>query len=226
VLADGSVLNAAITHRFKELNRVNEMRLSSAVREHIEKVFLCHVSLPELDQADVEELVRHYGKEVGVASPISDQREDEKRGDYSDRSSQSLPVESVAPLHALPTEDNRSADQSRTGKDTGSDLLAEDKNRGSETVLTTEELETIRRALKQDFGEGKDVVTPRSVRSFLFKFQLARMMLQSEGVNYDLEALADALSKAVSTARSTGAVPEQEEEHSESEFAWVIRLIA
>jgi hypothetical protein len=73
VLADDLILETAIRQRFAKLednmtseNQRGAAGWKAAVREHMEKVFLCHVSIPVLDAGDLEPLVDVFGREFGT----------------------------------------------------------------------------------------------------------------------------------------------------------------
>lgn len=72
VLADDRVLQAAIRERFRAFGDSGvDTEWKSAVREHMEKVFLCHVALPRLDEIGVGTLVDSANEEFGGQASVA-----------------------------------------------------------------------------------------------------------------------------------------------------------
>lgn len=180
VLADSSILRSAIgkrleqslcsmgkdeTHEIEGTEHIEEDNdLKIRIVEHIEKVFLCHIHIPETTDKDVNELVLIYAKEFGA----------EQEKDYTG-----------APIERAPLRTQRAAPTEKKKPDT------------SELVLSFAEVGSIQGALSYYCSNYSTTMTPRMVRTFLFKYQIVRMILHISGVDYDHEQLAKELATAV-----------------------------
>ncbi|WP_348638895.1 P-loop NTPase fold protein [Thioclava sp. F36-6] len=174
VLADDTVLDAAVRKRFEALSSdESDVRWIEAINEHMEKVFLCHVHLPKLTQANVVDLVDVYAREFGLEPLNADQ------GDISEAWA--------------------------AGDKSNYDVQHDENSAALQTgfVITQEEQEAIREALQKAFENAKSPVTPRFVRSFLYKYQLVRMLLQLNNIGFETYELAHSLVEAVLWARSS-----------------------
>ena len=212
VLADDTVLETAIQHRFKALTKGLDSSESanvhwrSVVREHMEKVFLCHVSLPELEASDVKSLVETFGKEFDP--PESEEYpgstgekvvEGGPNGDQADGPASS----DTKPGDDPPSEEGTDDEKGATPPSRRDPVLP-GPELDATAILSEVELSAIQNALEEQFGEtlAAAALTPRTVRSFLFKYQLARMLLQSNGEVFEVQNLARSLAMAVSSAKS------------------------
>lgn len=174
VLADDTVLNAAVRNRFNNLSDdEDDARRIEAISEHMEKVFLCHAHLPKLTQSNVAELVSHFSKEFGLENLQSEEDE---------------PALSFVSPGAVANDFQLD------------ETLPELK---IDFVISAEERVVIQRVLSDAFEKAKFPMTPRFVRSFLFKFQLVRMLLQLNAVGYETYDLVHSLAQATLWARSS-----------------------
>lgn len=174
VLADDTVLDAAVRQRFKALSKINnEIRWIEAVSEHMEKVFLCHAHLPKLTQSNVGDLVGVYSAEFGVERAIT-----ELKGIIAE-----LPETGSNEVEINSTESQRHLE--------------------SGFVISVVERTAIQLSLEHAFSTANTPITPRFVRSFLYKYQLVRMLLQLNDVEFDTVELTKSLIDAVLCARSS-----------------------
>ncbi len=195
VLADDTILDAAIRKRFKDLaDDKGDTRKIEAIREHMEKVFLCHAHLPKLTSNNVADLVSVYSQEFGLEALKADDDEVRvssskgERGEMNSNHDRQRPIE----LH-------------------------------TDFVITLEERNAIRTALTYAFEGAESPMTPRFVRSFLYKYQLVRMLLQLNAVEFDTSDLAHSLVQAALWIRSSDKPWEPENASSTTDF---IRMVA
>ncbi|MBO9407646.1 hypothetical protein J7399_09415 [Shimia sp. R9_1] len=201
VLADDTVLEAAIRRRFEGLSSKedgNPGRWRAAVREHMEKVFLCHVSLPVLSAKGIEELVTTFSKEFGLETKEAPLKKPSQSLDAPEK------VERPTAAPSLPSSPAEPA---------------------VEFVLSIDEHNAIRSALSSQCEESDEIITPRTVRSFLVKYQFARMLLQSNRITFESDHLVEKLALEVSSARISGKVSEKQIEDGDA-VSLVVRLVA
>jgi KAP family P-loop domain len=208
VLADNRVLEQAIRKRFKEIvdstGDVREAKLRRVVREHMEKVFLCHFHLPSLTKANVFQLGELFAQEF----------EPSDRARTTDRPPAPDPPEPLPdPSPPTPTPQPRPQPRVRT------ELPVLDVN----LTFTATEKQTIARAIERHFGSklGDEAPTPRFIRSFLFKYQLARMILQMKRLSYTPEEIADGLGRMLELPNIVTSGKD-----SEDELSSVLRQVA
>ena len=237
VLADDTILEAAIQQRFSDVDGT-PITLRAAVREHMEKVFLCHISIPALDADDLEPLVDIFGREFGAND--SSEVSVETTSSYG-RSQTATTVTSTTASRSegsnfeakfgtngeteISVSAGRSFSQSTSETtETISELTTESApSFDAAVVLSLDEISALKNAIKQNFANGGSaVVTPRSLRSILFKYQLARMMLQANGSKMDANKLALRLVEGVfSDDKST-----QSGTVSRDTLEWVVDLVS
>lgn len=223
VLADNDVLVHAIRKRFADYLHVDETRKEAAlrrlVREHMEKVFLCHYYLRPLTTTGVSELVRSYVKELQPGSQLGNAAYENtflirfvrNLGSFVRNSAlSSAPPPSGA--ESPPATENSiapspvpmppaAAEARQSNRDGERPLAAApDEN----LTFTSDETETIIKVVESHFGTGVDLPTPRFLRSFFFKYQLARMILQMGRGQYSSAELADRLARAVTSNDPNG----------------------
>ncbi|KZK80871.1 KAP family P-loop domain protein [Pseudovibrio sp. Ad46] len=197
ILADNTVLEAAILKRFSDSSnekKQEDTKGKAAIREHMEKVFLCHVCLPPLTSQGVGELVNVFSKEFGLEPPKTNE---EKKHRFSEGQKRETGQHSTKP----------SSEQKKV-----------------DFILSIAERNQIRISLSNSFKSSGEVVTPRAVRSFFFKYQLARMLLHSNGVTHSSEDLVEKLCKCVADARMNGRVSEKAQD--DDPIGQVVSLIA
>lgn len=248
ILADDTVLEVAIKHRFEGLGEKNRdgvvetKRLRAAVREHMEKVFLCHISLPILEDDQAMDLVSHFGEEFGIEG-IRKSGEIKLPGNDAESGAPDFRVKSnVNSRTGLQTDDgqpNRDHSKNSVSNEISAtnpigdidpvvDSTPVDAKYDDAFVLSNSELAELNHAVEAHIvGSGdQSAVTPRMIRSFLFKYQLARMLLQSKQIQYETSELSIELARAVADARSTGSASSQNAPKLQGKIAWVVNLVA
>lgn len=193
ILADDTILDAAIRSRIRENASNGDLRWSEAVHEHKEKVLLCHAHMPKLSEQNVLDLVSVYCGE------FAEQAED------SELAFEGLEIE---------------AQQTSDTDDLPSVVLARPT---ADTVITTQEQNAIKSALSAAYESSPAAMTPRSVRSFMYKYQLARMLIQLDNGIYSSGELAHELADEVKKTRSTD---QSLEARNESKLTKYVRLVA
>lgn len=246
VLADDTILETAIGNRFT--NRHNngarnqpshEAQWRAAVREHMEKVFLCHISIPVLKADDLEPLIEVFGREFGVSGALP-----ATTGSSSALSQSLASSTTVTKSETVGQGRSISASLGSDGSREGTLSVGSSETSGTTTTSTTNfegfstsegkvaaeivlsqlELSALKSALHEQFKKpGLDfVVTPRSVRSLLFKYQLARMILQANDMRVDAEELASPLVNRVFSGEFD---PSEAVSRTRDEVAWVVALV-
>ncbi len=193
ILADDTILDGAVRRRFRENSSNGDLRWSEAVHEHKEKVFLCHVHMPKLSEQNVLDLVNVYCGE------FADQTEDlELVLEDSE-----IEAHQTSDANALPVV-----------------ALARPM---ADTVITSQEQSSIRSALSATYESSPAAMTPRSVRSFMYKYQLARMLIQLDNKTYSSGELAHELANEIKKVRWTD---QSLGGRSESKLTKYVRLVA
>lgn len=237
VLADDTILEAAIEKRFSDVDGT-PIALRAAVREHMEKVFLCHITIPALAADDLEPLVDTFGREFGATDWTEVSTEVTSSHGRSQTTAR-MESETVARSEGASLEveiggngklgasisGSRSLSQStsETIKEASEQMTEGTLRFDTDVVLSRYELSALKAAIKQSFSNSEAAaVTPRSLRSILFKYQLARMMLQANGTNMDANELASRLVERVfSDKRTMGS-----EDVPREKLEWVVELVS
>jgi hypothetical protein len=216
VLADNRVLEQAIRRRFRgivdETGDAQDARLRRVVREHMEKVFLCHFNLPPLTERNVFELAQSFAQEF----------EPSEGGPVVETPIEPIPDE---PVPDVPRPNQTIASQDTSGRVPESSTTAETVLPIFDATLTftTREKETIARVIEDQFGSNlrEEAPTPRFIRSFLFKYQLARMILQMKRHSYTPYQIANGLARVL---KSPIGIPADDD--TESELTSVLQQVA
>ncbi|MEP3631422.1 MAG: P-loop NTPase fold protein [Hyphomicrobiales bacterium] len=233
VLADDAILEAAIRHRYERAEIMGREggghRWRTAVREHMEKVFLCHISIPDLEANDLEPLVDVFGDEFDSKTKVGVSLKDLANVKYAntafERASNIIASTAEITKEIL---SSGAIEQSQIISETNFDPFGasnpKDQKKDLATVLATSELNAIKIALNGRFSvsETKNIITPRSIRSLLFKYQLARMLLQANKINFSTEDLASMLVQEVFSSNQKDKLSLEKS----NEIAWVVRLVA
>lgn len=75
-------------------------------------------------------------------------------------------------------------------------------------ILSQYEVNSLKVALGSHVNVHGISMTPRAVRSFLFKYQILRMILRLNGVEYDHEVLAELLNREIAISRGASILPD------------------
>lgn len=193
ILADPRVLNRAIASRFSDLinndGKPDPAALTRVVREHMEKVFLCHFRMPPVAGQDIAKLAAEVAAELqsDVPSAQAFGPSASPRGDVSQAPQPGTAQRPTGP-DLGPAETSSAEPPPRASTPTPSRL--------DETLtLSADETSAISDTIMRHFGgaNGDDAPTPRFVRAFFFKYQLARMLLQIGGQPYKIAELSEVL---------------------------------
>lgn len=90
-------------------------------------------------------------------------------------------------------------------------------------ILSQPEVDSLKSALDSHVKKHKVSMTPRTVRSFLFKYQILRMILRLNGVQYETQELADLLNKEIAFSLGEGVASELDAPNSLSRY---VRMVA
>lgn len=177
MLVEEDVVGAAIVNKYAHLQAFRDKNkggasceedttdicnreVSSLVESNKQKLFLAHVRLGKLSKIDRETIVKAYCKKLTV----------------SESSSPATPV--------VTNQSPPSTARSNAGQQTSSDQPTDQETQQYEisSTLTTSEVEAIEKAIEtlDTFGNENSRVSklgPRSIRSFINKYQLARFLL-------------------------------------------------
>jgi hypothetical protein len=165
VLVDESVLARAIIQRFDHLVNVDHRSELAAgerrriVREHLDKLFLGYLRLGRLTDSDVDDLVRGF-------APADSSRESSLRTDFQP---------TITPQ---PSAINSNAVRVSTADEPALPAGGTPSFDAAPRTFTTEELDAIQRRCRDLLkGHDGDRIGPRAIRSFVFRYQLARRLV-------------------------------------------------
>lgn len=193
VLVDEDVLGQAIQYRFRHLrapgNSPAPADLRREVRDHLRKLFLGNLRLGPLSLDDVSDLVARYTRtQPGPATPA------ESPGQKADplASGRGL-TEGRRPLIAgdrmlIPA--NEPAVSAGVG--TRPPPIRQAEGRNVDSVLFTPDETMILTIYAQRLLQAGDAerLGPRTIRSFIFRYQLARLLLRSLRIEADANSVA------------------------------------
>ncbi|MCK5564850.1 MAG: hypothetical protein KAJ07_06350 [Planctomycetes bacterium] len=189
VLIDEKMLRYAIQEKFDLFTKVNNVDKDDfelakdhdvIFNEHIEKLFACYLRLPELQKVEVTEVARHYIET------------------YSE--------EDVKPIipETPSTDEHGKRDKLLSKPEIPKKLRIGVKSwvlKFSDTVYSSEEKKLLIETIPVITSEDKSRVWgPRSIKAFLFKYQLSRLLLKVLNINYTPEKLIKALELSISNS--------------------------
>ena len=203
MLVDEEMLHHAIEEKFETFIKRNNANsednnkaivkdtLNRIINEHIEKLFACYLRLPELSFDEVTEVTRKYLElhgsiegtvQIPTASiPTKPADNDDPRNDTKE----SL----VEDTQEMTTQDEESAKKEPIASKEIREVSIEDtvfssyeRRRLALTIPSISQLDKSRK-----WG-------PRSIRAFLFKYQLSRLLLIALDIKFDPRELIDRLS--------------------------------
>lgn len=197
VLVDEDILGQAIQHRFRHLREPGTLHtqadLSREVRDHLRKLFLGNLRLGPLSSAEVSDLVARYTHmQPGSAtsSKLLTQKA-EPRSASGPGQTDGLPP-FIASDRLQKSRDQPAIDAKQETKlPPGSSAEA----RIAEDVLFTPAETKILTSYTQRLLQSRDAerLGPRTIRSFIFRYQLARLLLRSLRIEADANAIAEYL---------------------------------
>lgn len=170
MLVEESILENAVRRKIIQLRPEDSISNETysldkrLVREHIEKLFLCYFRMPLLRDCDVEELVNTFVR-----------NQDYSR---SPQPSLSLRIRHFLCGFSFPS----------TSSDSGSTMASEANKSELVDAFTANDINILKSALTSGFLPDRFAnPSPRSIRCWLFKFQLVRVLhnFQTEGESGD-----------------------------------------
>jgi hypothetical protein len=213
MLIEEDILKQSILIKYKELiqsesdhGRRYTLSPEMVIRESCEKLFLAHLRLPPLANEEIPELVEFFSRR----SPASEGRE--SSSPYDDPSYAPTVPRATAPGPGPAIREDLASNIGSTeevppqrpetnpsvGKKIESSLQDEPKvstaapdiDKGK--IFSKDEIRAISRSLGDAAGKRRNL-GPRGVRAFLFRYQLARMLLSNLGVSWSPQSLANEL---------------------------------
>lgn len=172
MLVDDRTLAQALRAKYRGVDEVTEAD-DNLLEESIEKLFLVFLRLPPLSAPDVDELAQKYFGQMRTiagsrtaASPVSGQ----PRAAVVRPADAGLAMNPPAPLS-----------QPQATAPVSPELVATPKRAGVEEVFTftPDEEQVLTAALRVLADHRAGRLGPRTVRSFLFRYQLARLLLSA-----------------------------------------------
>lgn len=222
MLVEEDILKHAIYENYKHLaDKSGDLKTGFTpdriIRENCEKLFSAHLRLPPLDAEDLHELIDKFVPDVkdeeDPASPGDAPEEEPIEPRHSNtepsdpRASGSVPAQtaiaasSQTALSAAGTPPSSGPDEAPLGKSADDDVPVSRDG----IVLTSPEVKAIKAAIvKQQLDFRRDL-GPRAVRAFLFRYQLARLLLAQLHIRWKPAELANRLAQEM-------AVPPSEKE--------------
>lgn len=216
MLVDELALKHAIRRKFDSV--INERggyggdeRMADAVVwEHIEKLFACHLRLPGLTSAEVEDLTMLYANSsnvsAGGAAGISLDGEPTSRDhrESSDASSANFELD-------RPEASSRAVDPSQAAdygapSDEPSAVTTRQLDL-AQVLFTSNQAQLIANRLRNACGNSSRQITPRVIRHFLYKVQLCRLLSLLCNEETNLDKLVDILIQAGLRGLPTGSEP-------------------
>ena len=176
MLVDEHALRSAISDKLYPLTRYTGTHpFNRAIKEHIDKLFLCSLRLPELTAEEVSELLFVY-------MPTSEQEP---------MMTQPAPIESSPDTDDVNEKSTQNPQNTAGLADNSQDPILSTSapvNVMSTPVeggaFTATERALLQEAVRKNIKNQSP--TPRQVRSFLAKYQLARALCKLEGSNSHL----------------------------------------
>jgi hypothetical protein len=201
VLVEEDVLQHAIWDKYQKLTEANASKLlgtgytaSRIVRENCEKLFTAHLRLGALSARDVSEMVSKFARlqageaadpQANVARPVRDSN---------------VPSDSDTELASRLQDPD--LDMIQTSPKTEPVLP-----RFVDAVLGDDEKYAIRNELQEVKDRIRGDLSPRAIRSFMFRYQLARLILDELNIlNWEPATLVQLLA-AKSLWRQSGVPP-------------------
>jgi hypothetical protein len=185
VLVDEEPLGVAIREKFRALMKARGLQAAAGmVREHMEKLFLCTLRLPELREGEAEELITTYTTEPSEAVD-------------PDAAPDTAPPDT---LRQSATVDEQTVDRlpgPRRVEDAPPQAVPAPSIRGE--LFTATERRMLRQAILSATETHGARPTPREIRGFLAKYQLARALCGGHAASEPdaVQRLADGLARAV-----------------------------
>ena len=221
MLIEEDVLHHAIWDKYKFLTESNAQKAlrtaysgNQIVRENCEKLFTANLRLATLSFSDIDQIVMAFGgrpEEVPAqkmapasanttfepAPDVPPIRKESQPGDslrLSEEQSTTLPTtpQDSLPLSSAPTTSPPPASESEPPHE-----------KDSMAALSLEEKQVILWAVRNTYGDKHSELGPRTLRALLFRYQLARLVLEELDHRQWSPAL---LAKMITTKMFTGSI--------------------
>lgn len=186
MLVDEDALRLAITNRYLDIRRLGTLdkledselgRVSCAVTETIEKLFVAHLRLPPLEQHELEEVMAAYAWQPALRAQL-------RQAQLVRISSEPVATDHNTP-HPLGQEEDDQNNDNSIGAQRELDLAA--------LVFTAEERALLCAAVRKMNPYLNSRIGPRTLRTFLLRYQLAKFLLARRGTSCSPRTLIDAL---------------------------------
>jgi len=205
MLVDDRLLGHALLRRAKEdgialepeKDEENEEKLANLqklaatyIREQREKLFLAELALSELSQEDLEGIALKYLPDKATTPKAGKQGETD--GTTPNPDSSPIPDDNFIPDSGRTPESNPTPDGTPnpdTVRTSDGNLTQEDES-GPEERFHDDEIQPLREAIvsMQSFSP-----TPRQLRTFLARYQLARLLLDNQEFDFDIPDLVNGI---------------------------------
>ena len=173
MLVEDEVLKQAILQKYKFVS--SEYTNERVIEDNIHKIFLATFSLPPLSTQEIAEISNAYIVNLNVKDAVGD--ESQGQTEKVEKTKKSSEPEGSISVGSL--DDPNVGDRIKVGD---SELLLTP----STNLDVIEQQALIEWINNKDLGgEKKRSITPRSIQSLLFRYQLARYILMLQRVSYD-----------------------------------------
>jgi hypothetical protein len=156
------------------------------IREHIEKLFLCHLRLPVLSDAEVRTLTARYAADNAAPERAIIRRAVPGQFAATDQQlTPQLPIDAERAAKAISTTSDGSSSETVVAKSPATDASPSEGTRILEREVdlffTQKEASELAASVAARVDQPGRLVSPRAVRAFLLKYQLARLLRQLAG---------------------------------------------
>jgi hypothetical protein len=238
MLVDEGAIECAIAHKFAGLIKARaeacaaqdreqstapeaahyeEAARYEVVQEHLEKLFLCHFRLPRLSPSEVFEVTEAYMREFGARkSSLSTNEAARKKGSGQEAEQARNGLEAgrdrPTPRSDTPGDTEKLSTESVT--EWPEPLNAEPiSTADAQLLFTDDEMREMTSILAEHAGADGRLISPRAIRAFMLKYQLARLLRQLAEQPVQPATLMKALATASFRRACSSAVPQQRERH-------------
>jgi hypothetical protein len=234
MLVDEGVMEYAIAKKFEGLiqarararagDDADDTARREVVREHMEKLFLCHLRLPALSRNDVKVLAERFAADVSPPSPQVSTEPDEKKssGGSETMDAGETPGRAIATAPS-PSESSRPGEPYRADPPRAIDAPGTPGNAtnpiesptqpDAQLFFTQWEMQQLAETLAGWSEKQGRIISPRAIRAFLLKYQLARLLRQLAKEKVEGAKLMEELAKACFGPNGPPKRPEDKPRH-------------
>jgi len=193
MLIEEEALHHAIAERYKHYEEAlphepqksavpqqRSTRLKRAILESVEKLFVAHLRLPPLGEHQLTEVMNKYVEQHGLLQRMTEQQRTEAK---QRRAAEESASQAAAPQDADGGARDAPSQRSAVGSPTGStrpesSLAAVAQPNLLDALFTAEERAALSDAVAQLVAHGKGpALGPRALRTFVTRYQLAKLLL-------------------------------------------------